>query len=100
MIVLDSFNVAFHQVDWMIEVQINYNLSQETLYLAVDILSRYIRYEWVSRNDLQLVGAASMLIASKYEEIYPPEVGEFVYICASTYTRQNLLAYGWNSTRT
>ena len=78
-------------VDWIIEVQVNYNLSQETLFLSVDILSRYIRTVYVSRSDLQLVGAASLLIASKYEEIYPPQVDEFVYICASTYSRKMLL---------
>lgn len=31
------------------------------------------------------------MIASKYEEIYPPEVNSFVYICANTYTREALL---------
>jgi hypothetical protein len=77
--------------DWMIEVQINYELSQETLFLSIDILSRYIRVKQVARTDLQLIGAASLLIASKYEEIYPPEVNSFVYICANTYTRDALL---------
>ena len=28
----------------------------------------------VTRNKLQLVGCAAMLLASKYEEIYAPEV--------------------------
>ena len=28
----------------------------------------------ISRNTLQLVGVTAMLIASKYEEIYAPEV--------------------------
>lgn len=27
----------------------------------------------------------------KYEEIYPPEVGEFVYITDDTYTKQQVL---------
>jgi len=78
-------------VDWMIEVQINYELSQETLFLSIDILSRYIRAKQVARTDLQLIGAVSLLIASKYEVIYPPEVNSFVYICANTYTREALL---------
>lgn len=78
-------------VDWMIEVQINYELSQETLFLSIDILSRYIRAKQVARTDLQLIGAVSLLIASKYEEIYPPEVNSFVYICANTYSREALL---------
>ncbi len=32
-----------------------------------------------------------MLIASKYEEIYPPIVSDFVYITDNAYTRQEIL---------
>jgi cyclin A len=31
------------------------------------------------------------LHCSKYEEIYPPEVGEFVYITDDTYTKKQVL---------
>jgi len=30
-------------------------------------------------------------VCSKYEEIYPPEVGEFVYITDNTYTKSRLV---------
>ena len=33
-----------------------------------------------------------MLIASKYEEIYAPQVDEFCYITDNTYTRNDVLA--------
>jgi cyclin B len=32
-----------------------------------------------------------MLIASKYEEIYAPEVRDFVYITAEAFTREEIL---------
>ena len=41
---------------------------------------------------MQLVGVASLLIATKYEEIYPPTVKDFIYITDGTYTRQQILA--------
>ena len=41
----------------------------------------------VVRSKLQLVGASSMFLAAKFEEIYPPEVGDFVYITDDTYTK-------------
>lgn len=44
----------------------------------------------VQRAKLQLVGAAAMFIASKYEEIYPPDVGEFVYITDDTYNKRQV----------
>jgi hypothetical protein len=31
-----------------------------------------------------------MMLASKYEEIYPPEVRDFVYICDNAYTRDQV----------
>lgn len=44
----------------------------------------------VSRNKLQLVGVTSMLIASKYEEMYAPEVADFVYITDNAYTKKEI----------
>ena len=44
----------------------------------------------VQRSKLQLVGAAAMFIAAKYEEIYPPDVAEFVYITDDTYNKRQV----------
>ncbi|XP_072899999.1 cyclin-A1 [Hemitrygon akajei] len=78
-------------VDWLVEVSEEYNLQTETLYLAINYLDRFLSCMSVLRGKLQLVGTAAMLVASKYEEIYPPEVDEFVYITDDTYTRKQLL---------
>ena len=45
----------------------------------------------VLRGKLQLVGTAAMFIAAKFEEIYPPELGEFVYITDDTYSKKQVL---------
>jgi len=34
---------------------------------------------------MQLIGVTSMMIACKYEEIYSPEIDDFVYICDNAY---------------
>ncbi|XP_012320938.2 cyclin-A1 [Aotus nancymaae] len=78
-------------VDWLVEVGEEYKLRAETLYLAVNFLDRFLSSMSVLRGKLQLVGTAAILLASKYEEIYPPEVDEFVYITDDTYTKQQLL---------
>lgn len=78
-------------VDWLVEVAEEYKLHRETLYLSVNYIDRFLSQMSVLRGKLQLVGAASMFIASKYEEIYPPEVGEFVYITDDTYTKKQVL---------
>lgn len=78
-------------VDWLVEVSEEYKLNMETLYLAVDYTDRFLSQMSVLRSKLQLVGTACMYVASKYEEITPPDISEFVYITDDTYTRKQVL---------
>ncbi|XP_074849479.1 cyclin-A2 [Carettochelys insculpta] len=78
-------------VDWLVEVGEEYKLQNETLHLAVNYIDRFLSAMSVLRGKLQLVGTAAMLLASKFEEIYPPEVAEFVYITDDTYTKKQVL---------
>lgn len=61
-------------VDWLVEVAQEYKLVSETLYLTVDYLDRYLSVVPLQRSQLQLLGVACMLLASKFEEIYAPSV--------------------------
>jgi cyclin B len=45
----------------------------------------------VSKSRLQLVGVTSLLIASKYEEIYPPELKDFVFLSDKAYSKEDVL---------
>merc|ERR1711860_83956 len=62
-------------VDWLIQVHQQFNLLQETLYLTIAVLDRFLQVYAgkVERKQLQLVGVAAMFIASKYEEMYAPK---------------------------
>jgi cyclin B len=77
-------------VDWLVEVHLKFKLVPETLYLTVNLIDRYLERKEVSRPKLQLVGVTCLLIASKYEEIYPPELRDLVYICDRAYTRNEV----------
>ncbi|KAH9641877.1 hypothetical protein HF086_011627 [Spodoptera exigua] len=79
-------------IDWLVEVCDEYNQQSETLHLAVSYVDRFLSYMSVVRTKLQLVGTAATYIAAKYEEVYPPEVSEFVYITDDTYTKREYLA--------
>ncbi|KAK9690499.1 hypothetical protein RND81_09G132300 [Saponaria officinalis] len=79
-------------MDWLIEVHHKFELRQETLYLTVNIIDRFLSVKAVPRKELQLVGIASMLIACKYEEIWAPEVNDFVQISDKAYVREQVLA--------
>lgn len=80
-------------IDWLVGVHLQFHLLQETLYTTVAILDRFLQADIgaISRKKLQLVGVASMLIAAKYEEIYAPEVKDFVYITDRAYTEKEIL---------
>ncbi|KAM4726257.1 cyclin-A1 [Anableps anableps] len=79
-------------VDWLVEVVQEYKLGSETLHLAVNYLDRFLSCTtFIKRNKLQLVGTAALLVASKYEEIFPPELNEFVYITDCTYAKKQLV---------
>ncbi|XP_049789331.1 G2/mitotic-specific cyclin-B-like isoform X1 [Schistocerca nitens] len=79
-------------VDWLFEVQVQFSLLSETILLAVAIIDRYLQKVHVmDKKKIQLLGAASLLLASKYEEIYPPEISSFVYICSNLYTKNEIL---------
>ena len=78
-------------VDWLIEVHLKFKLLPETLFLTINMIDRYLERQVVQRTKLQLVGVTAMLIASKYEEIYAPEVKDFVYITDKAYTKEEIL---------
>lgn len=61
-------------IDWLLEVHIKFELNLETFYLTVNIIDRFLSVKAVPKRELQLVGISALLIASKYEEIWPPQV--------------------------
>lgn len=79
-------------IDWLVEVQENFELNHETLYLAVKMTDHYLAVSQVKREALQLIGSTAMLIASKFEERAPPCVDDFLYICDDAYKRSQLIA--------
>lgn len=54
-------------VDWMVEVQETFELNHETLYLAVKVLDSYLGQKVILKDNLQLLGAAALFIACKYD---------------------------------
>lgn len=78
-------------VDWLIEVHRKFELMPETLYLTMNIVDRFLSMKVVRRKELQLVGISAMLVACKYEEIWAPEVNDFVFISDNAYAREHVL---------
>jgi len=79
-------------IDWLVEVQIQFKLLQETLFLTVNTIDRFMAVEGKSipRSNLQLVGVSAMFLISKIEEIYAPSISDFVYITDNAYTESEI----------
>ncbi|KAL3819055.1 hypothetical protein ACJIZ3_004960 [Penstemon smallii] len=78
-------------IDWLVQVSEEYKLAPDTLYLAVNLIDRFLSENYIEKTNLQLLGVTCMLIASKYEEIYAPQVEEFCYITDNTYTKEEVV---------
>ncbi|KAL5780160.1 hypothetical protein ACOSQ2_010897 [Xanthoceras sorbifolium] len=86
-----SANMRGILVDWLVEVAEEYKLVSDTLYLTISYIDRFLSLNVINRQKLQLLGVSSMLIASKYEEVSPPNVEDFCYITDNTYTKQEMV---------
>lgn len=94
-------------IDWLLQVHLRYHMLPETLWIAVNLVDRFLSVRVVSLVKLQLVGVTAMFIAAKYEEILAPRyapgsqvglsladmlsVEEFVYMTENGYTKDEIL---------
>jgi hypothetical protein len=78
-------------MDWLVQVHNRFGLLPETLFLTVNYIDRFLSQKIVSIGKLQLVGATAILVASKYEEINCPSLGEIVYMVDNGYTAEEVL---------
>ncbi|CAF1329488.1 unnamed protein product, partial [Didymodactylos carnosus] len=78
-------------VDWLIEVADEYKLCDETLFLCIQYVDRFLSTVNVTRSKLQLLGTTCMYLAAKYEEMCPPALEEFSFITDNTYDTKHIL---------
>lgn len=79
-------------IDWLIEVHTRFHLLPETLFLAVNIIDRFLSEKVVQLDRLQLVGITAMFIASKYEEVLSPHVTNFSHVADDGFSEAEILA--------
>ncbi|CAN8259735.1 unnamed protein product [Cochlearia groenlandica] len=78
-------------IDWLVEVHIKFDLSPETLYLTINLIDRFLTSKSIPKKELQLLGVSALLIASKYEEIWPPQVNDLDYVTDKSYNNKQIL---------
>ncbi|KAI3711152.1 hypothetical protein L2E82_41028 [Cichorium intybus] len=79
-------------IDWLIEVHDAFDLMNETLYLTINIVDRFLANETVAKTELRCVGVSAMLLASKYVEMRRDSmVYDFVGISDNRYDERDVL---------
>ncbi|KAF3619188.1 Cyclin-B2-4 [Capsicum annuum] len=75
-------------IDWIIEVDYKFKLMEETLYLTMNLIDRFLAIQLVIRKKLQLVGITALLLACKFEEVFVPVVEDLILISDKAYARR------------
>ena len=79
-------------VEWIIDVHRKFRLMSETLYTTVFLIDRYLSLQPIKKSQLHILGVTALLIATKYEEIYPPELKDLLSVSENKFTRQEVLS--------
>ena len=79
-------------VDWMQEVCVKHRFRPQTFFLAVNLVDRFLGADQVTKEKLQLLGVTALFIAAKYEEIYPPNIKEFLAACDNSFLRGEVIS--------
>ena len=78
-------------IDWLIEVHYKFGFTDETLYMTVSIIDRYLSENQMTKKNLQLLGITSLFISCKHEEIDLPKIRNFIYITNNAYNKNEVI---------
>ena len=78
-------------MDWLIEVHSKFRLLPETLFIAVNLIDRFLSARVISLVKFQLVGLTALFVAAKYEEVICPSVTHFLHMTDGGYGVEEIL---------
>ena len=77
-------------IDWLVDVHYKFGFTDETLYMTVLIIDRYISYKPIQKAKFQLLGITALLLSCKHEEIVLPKIEDFIYITDNAYKKTDV----------
>ena len=81
-------SILFH---WLVKNNNKWKLKDDTIFMAMNIMDRYISKYPSKNSEFQLIAISSYFIASKYEDIYPPYLDELSQICNYIYSNEDII---------
>ena len=81
-------SIIFH---WLVKNNNKWKLRDDTIFMAMNIMDRYVSKFKSKNSEFQLIAISSYFIASKYEDIYPPYLDELCQICNYIYSNEDII---------
>ena len=87
--------VRSEEAEWIMRAHFKFGLKPETLYLAINVFDRYcsLREKRDEEEYIRLVSMASLMIASKYEDRFPPTSAELDDLGDERVSPQQIISY-------
>lgn len=77
-------------VDWLITVYFDLGLTESTLFCTINLINRFISKQPISKEEFQLLGISSLMIAMKIEEIRIPSASIFVGLTDFAFSKEQI----------
>lgn len=77
-------------MNWLLEIVRALSLQQETFFLSVDIVDKGL--EETRETHFQLLGITALFMACKFEEVLPPPLSYFCFLCGNKFSPAEVIA--------
>ena len=78
-------------IEWLSNSSAKWQQNDETLFLSINIIDKYITKKKISLEKFQLIGIASYFIAAKYEHMSIQFLDDLVISCKNIYTHKDII---------
>ena len=78
-------------VDWLIDVHYKLHFTDETLFITISIIDRFLSVSEIKRVKFQLLGITALMIACKHEEIDLLKINDFIYLTDNAYKKNEVI---------
>lgn len=85
-----TFEMRSLLTDWLISCCEKLCLSDDTLYLCIYLIDRFLSGRAISPSKLQLVGITALVISAKYEEVVCPDLSSFLLLSDRSFSESEI----------
>lgn len=78
-------------IEWIIDVHRKFRMAPETLYVATHVVDTFLSRQKVVSSQLHKIGVTVLLISTKYEEIYPPNIKDLLVVSENKFKKEEVI---------